>query len=266
MAFGKATTATGSTCSTTCGLAADPRRGASPVSDQSSMRWRSPATDALPEHELRELLGIEARRRLRLLHRPPPRRADRGSARRARPPPVTRAIAAPGRRNRRHVESACGGGPSGRPRVRGRDSAGQGRRAKSAPSGGAASSTRSGSTTARDVLRGWLMRDRLSAATSRGFSGRPRPRRTGRALQDQPGDQIRQQSCWRSRAPAASPPDELDQIINEQDLEQQLFTDPLQVTELLERYYHEQGYLVASIEQPRYEFMATRGARRPRGR
>ena len=37
-------------------------------------------------------------------------------------------------------------------------------------------------------------------------------------------------------------PDELDKIVEQQELERQLFTDPLVVTELLERYYREQGY------------------------
>ncbi|HYU79555.1 MAG TPA: BamA/TamA family outer membrane protein, partial [Vicinamibacterales bacterium] len=49
-------------------------------------------------------------------------------------------------------------------------------------------------------------------------------------------------------------PDELDRIIADQHLEQQLFTDPKVVTELLERYYREQGYLVADVREPRYEF------------
>jgi outer membrane protein assembly complex protein YaeT len=53
------------------------------------------------------------------------------------------------------------------------------------------------------------------------------------------------------------PADELDKIVNQQNLERALFTDPTQVTELLERYYREQGYLVASIDAPRYEFQAT---------
>jgi outer membrane protein assembly factor BamA len=47
---------------------------------------------------------------------------------------------------------------------------------------------------------------------------------------------------------------ELDKIIDEQNLELQLFTDPTQVTELLERYYREQGYLIASVDEPVYEF------------
>ena len=49
-------------------------------------------------------------------------------------------------------------------------------------------------------------------------------------------------------------PQVLDAIVNEQGLEPELFTDPIQATELLERYYREQGYLVAEIEAPKYEF------------
>jgi outer membrane protein assembly complex protein YaeT len=49
-------------------------------------------------------------------------------------------------------------------------------------------------------------------------------------------------------------PQELDDIIKEQRLERQLFTDPTQVTELLERYYREQGYLIADVAAPTYEF------------
>ena len=49
-------------------------------------------------------------------------------------------------------------------------------------------------------------------------------------------------------------PDELDKIVEQQRLERQLFTDPLVVTELLERYYREQGYLSAEIDEPRYEY------------
>ena len=52
-------------------------------------------------------------------------------------------------------------------------------------------------------------------------------------------------------------PKVLDDIINEQGLEEQLFTDPLQVTTLLERYYREQGYLTTEIEKPVYEFEGT---------
>jgi outer membrane protein assembly complex protein YaeT len=55
----------------------------------------------------------------------------------------------------------------------------------------------------------------------------------------------------------AIPADELEDIISDQRLERRLFTDPIVVTELLERYYREQGYLAARIDQPRYEFEGT---------
>ena len=49
-------------------------------------------------------------------------------------------------------------------------------------------------------------------------------------------------------------PDHLNKIIEQQRLERQLFTDPAEVTSLLQRYYHEQGYLSAEIDTPRLEF------------
>jgi outer membrane protein assembly complex protein YaeT len=49
-------------------------------------------------------------------------------------------------------------------------------------------------------------------------------------------------------------PDQLDKIVEQQKLERQLFTDPIVVTELLERYYREQGFLTAEIDEPRYEY------------
>ena len=47
---------------------------------------------------------------------------------------------------------------------------------------------------------------------------------------------------------------ELHEVIKEQKLERQLFTDPTVVTELLQRLYREQGYLNAAIDKPRYEY------------
>lgn len=52
-------------------------------------------------------------------------------------------------------------------------------------------------------------------------------------------------------------PDDLDKIIDQQKLEQKLFTDPLVVTELLQRYYRDQGYLAAEIDEPRIEYQGT---------
>ena len=56
---------------------------------------------------------------------------------------------------------------------------------------------------------------------------------------------------------SAVDPGVLDDIIEEQKLERQLFTDPIVVTELFERYYREQGFLATEIDQPRYEFDGT---------
>jgi len=51
--------------------------------------------------------------------------------------------------------------------------------------------------------------------------------------------------------------DELVKIVNQQKLERQLFTDPLVVTELLQRYYRDQGYLAAEIDEPRVEYQGS---------
>ena len=51
--------------------------------------------------------------------------------------------------------------------------------------------------------------------------------------------------------------DELDAIVKQQELERQLFTDPLVVTELLQRYYRDQGYLAAEIAEPRIEYQGS---------
>jgi outer membrane protein assembly complex protein YaeT len=57
---------------------------------------------------------------------------------------------------------------------------------------------------------------------------------------------------------SALEPDDLDRLVRQQRLEVQLFTDPLAVTDVLQRYYHEQGYLSAEVEPPRYEFHGSR--------
>jgi outer membrane protein insertion porin family len=49
-------------------------------------------------------------------------------------------------------------------------------------------------------------------------------------------------------------PDDLNKIIEDQHIERQLFTDAESVTTLLERYYGEQGFLSAEIDDPRFDF------------
>jgi outer membrane protein assembly factor BamA/autotransporter translocation and assembly factor TamB len=53
---------------------------------------------------------------------------------------------------------------------------------------------------------------------------------------------------------SAIDPATLDAIVDEQDLELTLFTDPVVVTELLEKYYREEGYLSAQVDEPRYTY------------
>ena len=53
------------------------------------------------------------------------------------------------------------------------------------------------------------------------------------------------------------PPDELIDIVHDQDLEEDLFTDPTVVTELLRRVYREEGYLAASLAPPERQFDGT---------
>jgi outer membrane protein assembly complex protein YaeT len=105
----------------------------------------------------------------------------------------------------------------------------------------------------REVLRAWLM------------SGRHLQPKVSYEVREDSGD--RRQAVFRiDRGPKAErvvlafdgasqiPPDDLDEIIESQHLEQQLFTDPVVVTELLEQYYREEGYVAADVDAPRYEF------------
>jgi outer membrane protein assembly factor BamA/autotransporter translocation and assembly factor TamB len=50
------------------------------------------------------------------------------------------------------------------------------------------------------------------------------------------------------------PPEVLQSIVDEQDLETELFLDPTVVTELLRRYYREEGYLAARLDEPVLQF------------
>jgi outer membrane protein assembly complex protein YaeT len=108
----------------------------------------------------------------------------------------------------------------------------------------------------RDEIRGWLMRDRYLQPTidatveDRGADERVARFRINRGIRFE-------RVTLAFEGARGIEGKELDRIIDEQNLEQQLFTDPTQVTELLERYYHDQGYLVASVDEPRYDFAGT---------
>ena len=104
-----------------------------------------------------------------------------------------------------------------------------------------------------DALREWLMSDnylqaKIDYEIEEVGDGQRRV-----LFQIQPGERS-QKVVLAFEGASAVDPDDLNKIIAEQQLERKLFTDPLVVTELLQRYYREQGHLSAEIDQPRYEY------------
>jgi outer membrane protein assembly complex protein YaeT len=104
-----------------------------------------------------------------------------------------------------------------------------------------------------EVLQGWLMDDNYLQPKVEGTIAEVSPAHRTVRLRIEPGVRYTRVVLAFEGA-AGIEADELRKIIKEQDLERQLFTDPTQVTELLERYYREQGYLVADVADPAYEF------------
>ena len=107
-----------------------------------------------------------------------------------------------------------------------------------------------------EVIRGWLMRENYLQPNVRGVIEELSPEERRVRFGIEPGVRFNQVILVFEGAKGISA-DVLDDIVDQQDLEQPLFTDPAQVTELLQRYYREQGYLTASIDEPRYEYHGT---------
>ncbi len=95
---------------------------------------------------------------------------------------------------------------------------------------------------------------RLPAGEGAVSRRRQQSRAAGGPVRHQRRARGRAPCCWCSTAPPGSRAGELDSVIDEQKLERQLFSDPIVVTELLQRLYREQGYLNIEIDKPRYEF------------
>ncbi len=109
---------------------------------------------------------------------------------------------------------------------------------------------------AAEALRAWLMRDdHLQPKVEYETVNRGDDRREV-VFRIDPGPRY-QKVLLAFEGASGIDPDQLDRIIDQQHLERQLFTDPLVVTGLLERYYREQGYLSADIGEPRYEFQGS---------
>ena len=106
---------------------------------------------------------------------------------------------------------------------------------------------------AAETLVEWLMRDDYLQAKVNYRVDDSNPERRVVRFDIAPGPRS-SQVLLEFQGASGIPADELNQVIDEQKLERQLFTDPTVVTELLQRLYREQGYLNAHIEKPRYEF------------
>jgi outer membrane protein assembly factor BamA/autotransporter translocation and assembly factor TamB len=104
-----------------------------------------------------------------------------------------------------------------------------------------------------EVLRAWLIADRYLQAeiTHQLADAADGTRQVTFAVT--PGPRAERIELEFAGASAIDPAT-LDAIIDEQDLERDLFVDPVVPVELLEKYYREEGYLSADVEEPRYEF------------
>jgi outer membrane protein assembly complex protein YaeT len=108
----------------------------------------------------------------------------------------------------------------------------------------------------QEVVRGWLMDERYLQAKVSGAVEDPGADLRVARFRVEPGPRF-EAVVLAFEGAAGVAASVLDAIVDQQDLERELFTDPLQVTTLLERYYSEQGYLVAAVDEPRYEFEGT---------
>jgi len=106
---------------------------------------------------------------------------------------------------------------------------------------------------AAETLQEWLMRDDYLQATVQHRVDDSNPGKRIIRFDINAGPRSRQVLLVFNGAGGIAPA-ELDDVINEQKLERQLFSDPIVVTELLQRLYREQGYLNIEIDKPRYEF------------
>jgi outer membrane protein assembly complex protein YaeT len=104
-----------------------------------------------------------------------------------------------------------------------------------------------------DALREWLMEDKFLQAKIEYQIQDVADGQRRVLFQIQPGPRS-DKVVLAFEGASGIAPDRLDKIVNQQRLERQLFTDPVVVTELLQRYYREQGYLSAEIDEPRFEF------------
>ncbi len=105
------------------------------------------------------------------------------------------------------------------------------------------------------VLKEWLMGDKYLQPSAE-YTVEDAGDRRRVTFRVQPGPQY-DRVIVAYEGVAGIDPGRLDKIVEQQRLERQLFTDPSAVTALLQRYYHDQGYLAAEIDAPRFDFQGT---------
>ena len=102
------------------------------------------------------------------------------------------------------------------------------------------------------ALRDWLIREKYLQPQV-GYEIEEHPGRRRAVFRIQPGRRY-EKIVFAFEGASGIPAARLEKIIEGQHLERQLFTDPGTVTDVLQRYYREQGYLSVEIDGPRYEF------------
>jgi outer membrane protein assembly factor BamA len=105
---------------------------------------------------------------------------------------------------------------------------------------------------ARGTLREWLISERYLTAAIESHIDDSRQARHVR-FTITPGPRSATIELEFAGASAVAP-DVLDDIVHEQKLERKVFTDSAVVTELLRRYYREEGYLSAELDEPQYKY------------
>ncbi|HEY1303941.1 MAG TPA: translocation/assembly module TamB domain-containing protein [Vicinamibacterales bacterium] len=106
---------------------------------------------------------------------------------------------------------------------------------------------------ATDSIREWLLADRHFQPKIDYHLEDVADGKRVLTFQIEPGMQSRKVVLVFEGASAVNP-DTLDRLISQQRLERRLFTDPTVVTELLQKFYRELGFLGAEIDEPRFDY------------
>ncbi|HYP13643.1 MAG TPA: translocation/assembly module TamB domain-containing protein, partial [Bryobacteraceae bacterium] len=109
-----------------------------------------------------------------------------------------------------------------------------------------------------EAIRGWMVKeDRLQAQVDYAITT-PSPDRKRVTFDIRPGPQFRDVK-WVFEGAKGLDQDTLEEVIEKQQLQREVYIAPTRVTELLTRFYQEQGYLDAAVNAPRYELNGSTG-------